>query len=313
MSFAGGDMGEMTGTVSARRYRGRGDLTDLLVFASASFAARPGFSAWHPGDLVWQLRDRLDTDNPIRLWSVNGTVAAAAAFMGADAVWFEALPEAEGLVPEIVGWAEAAGRTAGVSRLAIRAFGRDKVRSASLSALGYERAGPESVHFERDLSLPIEPPSVPAGYAVRDCRAVDAEARAAVHRAAWSDLSRIGIENVRSTFSAATYETIRRAPVYDPALDLVVTDQAGRMAACCIAWADPASGIGVFEPMGTDPAARGLRLAALLIAEGCKRLRDSGHALARISTAHFNTPARNAYDRSFAHVDTSYWWTRTLS
>jgi hypothetical protein len=74
----------------SQRYRRREDLEPLLVFASASFAARAPLGAtWHPGDVVWELRGRLDDPQSIRMWTDDDGVVAVGWFVGPGELWIE--------------------------------------------------------------------------------------------------------------------------------------------------------------------------------------------------------------------------------
>lgn len=301
-----------------RPYLGVTDLEALLQFASRSLAERiPLGSTWHPGDVAWALREQYDVQHPIRLWTWEGVVEAIAWFVGPGQLWLEATSTGELWLPEIIARAEESllrSRSIGqATTLSVRAFQDDQVRIAGLSRLGFERAGPDSVHFELDLAKAAPEVELPPGFAVRNGVGVDPERRAASHRDAWSALDHIGIANARSTFSATAYESLRASPVYRPDLDLVVVAPDGALVANCICWADERSGIGTFEPMGTHPDFRGRRLARALLAEGLRRLRGLGLRRARISTAHFNTSAISAYSSIFQPLDRSFWWSKELS
>ena len=307
-------MDEHVAVDGGQPYRGALDLPPMLAFASRSFAERPGLNAnWHPGDFVWELRGAYDRPQPIRLWNSPNGVRAVAWFVGSDLLWLEALADGEALVPEIATWAEDEVRGRSGASLSIRAFESDGPRIVTLEALGFRRSAPESVWFKGDLAASSPAFDAPAGFAARDCAGIDTETRAAVHRDAWSDLSRIGLPDVRSPFDAATYMSLAAAPLYDPALDIVVEAADGVLAANAVGWADTASGVGVFEPVGVVPAFRGLGLARLAIGEGCRRLKARGHRRVRIGTAHFNTPAISAYRAcGFALFDRTHWWTKAL-
>ena len=55
---------------------------------------------------------------------------------------------------------------------------------------------------------------------------------------------------------AADYAAFRASPAYPQGWDLVLHDDDGRAAACCIAWIDPVSRAGTFEPVATHPVPR---------------------------------------------------------
>lgn len=271
---------------------------------------KPLGATWHPGDVAWELRGAYGEGQPIRFWKREDQVLAVAWFVGPGQLWLEAAPSTEHLVTEIIDWGEDFVRrvsSADGPTLSVRANHADVRRIECLTRLGYRQAGPEAVQFERDLAGELPQADLPAGYSIRDGEGIDGERRAASHRTAWNDLRSIGIENASSGLSAEIYESVRRSAVYRPELDLVVEDPEGRYVANCIRWADIRSGVGVFEPMGTDPEYRGRCLARVLIAEGMRRLRRLGHTQARIGTAHFNKPAIVAYSALFRPFDRTSW------
>jgi ribosomal protein S18 acetylase RimI-like enzyme len=294
-------------------YLGSHHLTPLLSFGSRVFAERFPLNAnWHPGDFVWELHATRDQPQPIRMWGGDDGVEAVSWFMGPAQLLFEVLPDSEDLAPEIVACAE--GAVGGRGELSIRAFDGDVRRVAALERLGYRRSGPEGVWFRMDLAPPLPSFNTPEGFGIRDSVGVDPALRAAAHRNAWNDLSRIGIPNARSAFTTDSYLSLRAAPVYDPALDILVQGPDGLLVAGCICWPDEPSGIGVFEPVGTHAGFRGRRLARMAILEGCRRLRARGHRWARVGTAHFNAPAIAAYTAcGFEQYDRTSWWTKTLA
>ena len=298
--------------MSGRPYLGAGDLAGLLRFGSRSFARRFPLSAnWHPGDFVWELRGGHDEPQPIWMWDDASGVVAVGWMTEPGKLWLETLPEHEDLVGEMVAWGEALAAPTGLS---VRAFDSDTVRIRGLEQLGYRRTAPQGVFFRMNLASPSEVLEPPLGFRVLDSIGIDPERRAAAHRDAWNDLGRIGLPDVRSTFSAALYLSLRaaRAQVYDPTLDLLVEGPDGALVANAVCWADPVSGVGVFEPVGTHAAFRGRGLARLAILEGCRRLRRRGHRWARVGTAHFNAPAISAYlSCGFELYDRASWWTKS--
>ena len=106
-----------------------------------------------------------------------------------------------------------------------------------------------------------------------------------------------------SFWTVAAYRALRATAPYAEALDLVVEDRDGRFAACCICWADPTSGAGHFEPVGTRPDYRGKGLTTELIREGFRRLADRGMTIAHTETPVFNAPALALYEASAQALD----------
>lgn len=197
-------------------------------------------------------------------------------------------------------------------KLSIRLFAKDTRRIAALEALGYRDTAPEGVWFRRHLSQPLPEIALPGGFRLRDCVGIDPERRAAAHRDAWNDLSEIGIENARSTFSTEMYRAIAAAPYYDPTLDIVVEAPDGAYAANCICWADPATGLAIFEPTGTHPGSRRRGLMHLAMLGAMRRVQQRGFRFAGVGTAHFNTPARSTYGSLAPQYDETRWWTKVL-
>jgi GNAT superfamily N-acetyltransferase len=306
--------------VHSRRYRSLADLPALLTFASACTAQRsPLRSSWHPGDIIWALQTRADQPQPCRFWTGSEGVEGLAWFASDGEVWIETLPASEHLVSAAVIWAEDAWRRRLASQgrppntpLQIRAHGADLRRISALEALGYRRAGPAGVGFGLDLNGPLPPPEPPPGYIVRDSVGVDPALRAAAHRSAWDHLDHLGIAD-RSQFSTEAYLSLTALPVYDPTLDILAVAPNGDFAANCICWADEASGVAVFEPVGVALDHRGRRLASAIMREALHRLKARGLREARVGTAHFNRAAIAAYlAAGFEPADSDHWWARAV-
>jgi ribosomal protein S18 acetylase RimI-like enzyme len=305
---------------ASRCYQGLADLPPLIAFASRCTAERSPLGAcWHPGDIIWALQTRADQPQPCRFWTGSDGVEALAWFESDGEVWIETLPTCEALVPDAVAWVEQAwrrqlareGRDA-ATPVQIRAEAHDARRIVALEALGYRKAGPGGVGFRRRLDRPPPPPELPPGYAVRDSVGVDPALRAAAHRAAWSHLEHLGIHG-ESRFTTEAYLSLTRLPVYDPSLDMLAVAPDGSFAASCICWADPASGVATFEPVGVALAHRGKRLAGAIMREAMVRLRERGLQEARVGTAHFNLAAIRAYlAAGFDPAGGSHWWAKTL-
>ena len=306
--------------LSSRRYQGLADLPALLAFASLSTAQRsPLASSWHPGDIIWALQARADQPQPCRFWSGPDGVEALAWFESDGEVWIETLPAREALLADAVAWVEQAwprqlareGRDPATPIL-IRAMSHDARRIVALEALGYHRAGPAGVGYRFRLADLPPPVNMPPGYSVRDSVGVDPAARAAAHRAAWDHLEHLGID-AHSQFSTEAYLSLTRLPVYDPTLDMLSVAPDGSFAASCICWADAASGIAVFEPVGVALAHRGKRLAGAVMGEALARVKARGLWEARVGTADFNYAAIAAYlAAGFEPAGGSHWWSKSL-
>jgi GNAT superfamily N-acetyltransferase len=131
-------------------------------------------------------------------------------------------------------------------------------------------------------------PAAPDGYHVRSVRDDELTARVEVHRAAWNphhlpwhrDHRPSYPPEARSGHTLDIYHRVRRAWMYDPALDLVAVAPDGSFAGCCIAWLDPRTGIAEIEPLGVTPPHRRRGVAQALCHEAtCRVARAGGRQL----------------------------------
>jgi ribosomal protein S18 acetylase RimI-like enzyme len=295
------------GPFDMRNYSGRADLLLLQHFASAALALRfPLDATWHPGDFSWQLMPDYDRGHRVRLWLNEGAVQAVAMFEAPGRLLLEILPACVALLPGIIAHAERSTLRAGQPALF--------VRIAALTRLGYAKVENEGAIFRVDLSQPLPARDLPPGFRIRDCVGIDPARRARAHRDAWNDLSEIGLPDARSSFTTEVYDGLRKAPDYDPALDILIEAANGELVANLICWSDDKSRIGSLEPVGTHARYRKRGLARAAILEGLRRLRKRGMKYGRVSTAHFNRPAIAAYASSgFTLVDRASWWSKTLN
>lgn len=303
------------GPTETRTYAGRADLLLLQSFASAVLASRfPSEAMWHPGDFSWQLMPDYDRAHRVRMWLEKDMVHAVAMFEAPGRLLLEVLPASTALLPEIVARAERSTLCAGQTELFLRIYDSDQDRIAALAAMGYAKSGPEGVIFRNDLSQPQPARTLPPGFRIRDSVGIDPVRRAKAHRDAWDDLSEIGLPDAHSSFTTEVYEGLRKAPDYDPSLDLLVEAESGELVANLICWRDEKSRIGSLEPVGTHARYRKRGLARAAILEGLRRLKQRGMTWGRVSTAHFNRPAIATYVSSgFVLIDRASWWSKTLN
>ena len=293
----------------ARPSAGEADLPCMTAFAARNLDARRGRSCWHPGDIVWMMLTHshmrlFDNRRDIRLWLNDaGDCVALAWFYGSQFARFDIDPDHVDLGDEVLGWIEDHVPVLNPDediRLRIDAMDDDEAKCALLARAGYRAGRRFSDVLCADLEGFVPAHAIPDGMVVHDCVEVDERARARCHRDAWSSLDHIGRPDTVSQFHDRIYRALRRAIRYDPELDLVVATGDGELAACSIAWADDLSRFGMFEPVGTCPAYRGLRLSTILVKQSMLRLRERGMQHAYVMSSESDNPtAYRAYRRSF--------------
>jgi GNAT superfamily N-acetyltransferase len=196
-------------------------------------------------------------------------------------------PEAARLLIE---WAIKA--TAAV-QLTVTVFDGDEAVGAAVTAAGFARLpGAEPVAGMFRAASPAGP-ARPAGYRIRGVRAGELDARVEAHRAAWrpatlpwpADVLPTVSPEATSRFTMSHYEQVRRTWLYDQDLDLVVEAPDGTLAACCIAWWDPAAGCAEIEPLGVVPDHRRRGLATAMCWEVAARVAALGGNQVFINTS----------------------------
>lgn len=88
---------------------------------------------------------------------------------------------------------------------------------------------------------------------------------------------------------------LRATSLYRSDLDLAVVDDGGAVAAYALVWHDPATGVGLVEPMRTEAGHRRRGLARHLLAAGLERLAAAGATRAKVCFQPPNSAARDLY------------------
>ena len=292
----------MTGTLATRPYAGEDDYARMRSLLVTIAAAGPAHYCT-VGDLDWWRFGNGDpeTVRATQLW-FDGDELVAFAWSPYDAQG-ELLthPDYRAAEDGLYAWIEARrGQAAPSQPCAVWAYDSDTPRVACLRARGYARTG--RCFRYRTCNLAEAPPAVPLppGYSIRNVRGeADLERRVAVHRAAFAP-SRMTVEKHRRVLAAPTY----RAD-----LDLVVVAPGGDFAAYCLVWLDTANALGVFEPVGTDPAHQRRGLGKAVLAEGLRRLRALGARAAFVNSHGDSVAANRLYDSAgFRVVGENHAW-----
>ena len=279
--------------MKARPFGGWNDLRAMQELCSVRLRAAPGRAVAHPGDIAWWAMPAASSPELLAerflLWEdddgvLDGFAAfdpdegALAVFVAPDladgeaAVRFEDASLAWADRGIEVAWLEFEDDVAAVGRWRARGFQptdralRNLVRS--LDDL------PETVPDER----------------VRAVGDADVEDRVRITHDAFEDLD---------PFPSAleVYRAFRASPAYPEGWDLLLHDDDGRAAACCLAWPDPASGASTFEPVATHPSMHGRGFGRALLTEGLRRFRAAGMTWAIVGVDVEN-PAAEALYRS---------------
>jgi predicted N-acetyltransferase YhbS len=259
-----------------RDFSGPGDLRAMQELASRLWSPT---SRFHPGQLAWNRYDRpvdpaaLEEGEAVAVWSDGGQTVGFGWSESPDWLELQVDPARPDVAEEVVEWFEELSDSDEQSVLVMEG----DVAQDSLAAAGFlPRPGAWwFTHHTLVLADLLDVPAV-SGYRFRHVEAHEAAPRAAVHAAAWSDVG-------PSAVDATAYRQLMRTWPYRPDLDWVAVDETGAMVASVIVWLDPATGVGLVEPVGCVPAHRGRGLAGAVTLAALHRLRTLGGAMAQVT------------------------------
>ena len=243
---------------------------------------------WTPGEITWAVLTDPD-GHDVR-------------FVGDGFVW----RQADYTVILAARPEEISEAVSSVAAEAIQVADGDRVLLEALRRAGFQ-ALPSSP-FDLDVRLAttaISAVELPAGYVVRSASPDDD--LVAVHRAAWrpadlpfarGHMPAFSID-AASSFDAAKLAAVQAADGYRADLHVVVGALDGSLAASCIAWFDPPTGVAAIEPLGVCAEHRNRGLAGAMCLHAARLVRDGGgHELVIHPRGDAVYPApRNAYRR----------------
>ncbi|MFL1376808.1 GNAT family N-acetyltransferase [Nocardiopsis protaetiae] len=199
-------------------------------------------------------------------------------------------PDHAGLLDEVIDWFDA---TAPGLERAVLPSALDEVALGRWAAHGYKTdpdalgdTGAWTQLNQRDLT-DIERPELPEGFRFRTADEAGPEAAVQGHLNAWHP----------SAYSIEAYEGVRGAAGYCGDLHVLVEAPDGTMASSAIMWFDEANRTVEFEPVGTHPDYRRLRLGRALLLHGMGLAREVGavHATVACLGAPGHPAARGLY------------------
>ncbi|MFN8493382.1 MAG: N-acetyltransferase [Caldilineaceae bacterium] len=145
------------------------------------------------------------------------------------------------------------------------------------------------LHHQPTHPLTVQP--LPDGYTLRPLRGVqEVAAYVALHRAVFESES----------MTTAWRERTLLHPAYQPQMDLVIEDAAGKLAAFCVCWFAP-NGIkgrpsGQIEPLGVRADQRQHGLGRAILSEGVRRLYAQGAEHVVVETDNYRNAAFTLYE-----------------
>jgi ribosomal protein S18 acetylase RimI-like enzyme len=250
---------------------------------------------WTPGEIAWSFMTDTEEQDVLCCddgwaWDHGDYIAVLA---GNPAPIVEGLP----------GW---------VKEPRVQASDGDAVLREVLDRAGFREVAGAAFDVDLRLATAAAAPSLPPGYLVRSAGETDDLLGA--HRAAWrpADLPFApGFApqfdpEASSSLAASALAAVQRTWPYSRDLHVVAEAPDGSLAASCIAWLDPVTGVAAIEPLGVHPDHRRRGLAGALCLQAASLVAAAGgHELVIHPRGDVAYPAaRRAYQKcGFAAVD----------
>lgn len=247
------------------------------------------------------------------LWFENELLIAFAYVDDFNNLCFDLLTDrsSSNLESEIVAWGMQCMRqrnqsTGEEATLDASCTGANIERIQFLERHGFEQQAIRTLHFERDISLPIPAIKLPAGYQIRTVHGEsEVEDLVTLHRQAF------GTDHMTVEYRLS----IMHAPQYESRFDWVVQSPSGALAAFCIGSFDEVEqSIAFLDPVGTHPDHRRLGLAGAMMVHGMTVLADCGGKLIKFGTSSENTGMQKLGEQlGFSCASESVWFTKPVS
>jgi mycothiol synthase len=279
-------------TVQTRPYRGWDDLRAMQAVCSALLLASPGRAVAHPGDMAWFMGWPPSTAEEraemCLLLEAHDAVVGFASFVPdeGDLSVFVSPPLAD--TEAAIDFEDAALAWASRGETAVRWMEFEDETAAVERWRGRGFLPTDVGYLNLTRTLDDVDGQVAGDTRVRPVDDDDIEDRAMVTYTAFGDTK--PFEEY-----AADFAGFRASPAYPRGWDLLLRDADGRAAACCLAWPDPISRAGTFEPVATHPDHHRQGYGRALLLEGLRRLAAAGMTYAIIGVEVDNPNAEALY------------------
>ncbi|WP_238356963.1 GNAT family N-acetyltransferase [Kribbella italica] len=253
--------------VQMTEYAGREGLADMQELVQRTWSPT---SRLHLGDLAWERASNASRSAGswrTAVWRDGGQVVAWGWLEQPGHLLMTIDPARPELADVVVRWFR---ETAEGEQLAAGVLETEQHLLDALVSAGFRRddAAPYFTHHWISLDA-LDKPVVPDGLSVRPVRADEAAKRAAVHRAAWSDVQ-------PSKMSEESMATVMSTWPYRSELDWVVENEAGEFVASALIWLDEQHQVGLVEPVGVATAYRRRGLGQVVNLAALHALREAG-------------------------------------
>lgn len=291
----------MTTNFVSRAYEDAHDMARIRDMHIAGRAANNGTYYVHCGDLDWWFNkpvDEADRRESIRLWEEDGRLLGWCLHTRSDNSFdFFPHPDERGSERAMamlrwgVDWATERVKSKGGDKLTNTWVNdTDDVSLQQWGACGFVATEPAGGPiFMQSLERELEPPVVPAGFAVCDsCTEDDFRLRVEATHGAF------GIERPWDAYWQKSLSFFH-SPAYVGEHNLFVRSPDGHGAAACVIWLDSVNKVGLFEPVGTHPHFQRMGLGKAVMREGLRRMKAAGMTHASVGTGADNVAAIALY------------------
>lgn len=254
-----------------------------------------------------------DVQEQTRLWVtfLEDVLVAYALVDPYQNLCFDVLPDLydQGVLPFIIAYGVQVAEDRGLETLDAVCRPADTRRIQALEREGFVAQAVRTLSMARPLTDAVPEPTVLDGYSLRPLAgAGEVGALVEVHRAAF------GTDHMTADLRHAMMST----PDYDPALDWVVLDPAGRLAAYCTCTLsdddrDPPLPVGSIDTVATHPDYQGQGLARALMLQAMRLLMERGVGQVTLGTSSENGAMQGlARALGFTVTDERVWFSRAV-